>query len=485
MSKILLVNPQFIENYISSARWDSLSFSNTHWYPIFLSYLCGNLEVHGHICRLIDAQAENLNDDDVSDIALNFKPDFTIIYITERGLEANLKLAKDIKWRTESKIIFVGPWVSLACDKILENEVVDFVIDGEFEYAVLDIVENRPKEMEGKRGYILAPRLTAKQLNNLDWVTKVYAKHLNINHYRVSSIKHPYVDVFTSRKCYWGKCAFCLWPVTIQEEGVYVERNIKDVLDEIEWTWKNLKIREIFIQDDTIHPKRAKELSEGLLKRNLKIKWACYARGDLLLTQEVIDIMAKSGCITVHIGLESGSNKILKKMNKGVTVESLREVVNRFNKAGIKVHGDFMVGNIGENRETVQQTFDFIKSLNGLDIVQIAPPKLYSNCQLYKWYEKNDEGAYIDENGLPNLKDMTYEEMVKECKRGLKQYYMSRKFLLKAVTHPSLMKRILASIIPAIRFIYSKNILEVPIEKNQTIPYRNSPHKSPPHHTKP
>ena len=459
MSKVLLVNPQFIENYISSARWDSISYSSTHWYPIFLSYCCGLLEKHKHKCKLIDAQAENLSDNDISNIALEFKPDYTVIYITEKGLESNLNLARDIKWRTDSKIIFVGPWCSLIPDKILEHETVDYVIDGEFEFATLDIVNGNLKD---QRGYLKEKRLTPEQLNELPWVTKVYAKHLNIKHYRVSSIKHPYMDVFTSRRCYWGKCAFCLWPVTILEGGGYAERDIKDVLDEIEWVVKNLKIKEIFIQDDTLAPKRAVELSQGLLERNIKIAWACYARGDLALSQETIDLMAKSGCHCVHIGFESGNDEILKRMCKGVTVEGLREVTRRFNKAGISVHGDFMVGNEGETRETIQQTFDFIKSLDGLDIVQIAPPKLYQNCKLYKWYAKNKEGAYIDELGLPNLKDLTYEEMVRECKRGLREFYTSRKFIIRALAHPSLMKQVVASMGPAVKFIFGKQKMEVP-----------------------
>ena len=461
MSKVLLINPQFIEGYIHSARWDSISYSNTHWYPIFLSYCCGLLESHKHKCMLIDAEAENLTDNQVLDKAQEFKPDYTVIYITEKGIDSNLILAKLIKIKTDSKIIFVGPWCSLIPEKIMEHDVVDFVIDGEFEFATLKIVNGNYK---CKRGYLKETRLTSKQLNELPWVTKTYAKHLNLNHYRVSSIKHPYVDVFTSRRCYWGKCAFCLWPVTILEGGGYVERDIKDVLDEIEWAWENLGIKEVFIQDDTLSPKRAKELSEGIIERELDMlgfNWACYARGDLMLSQEIINLMAKSGCITVHIGFESGSNKILKRMNKGVTIQSLREVTERFNKAGIKVHADFMVGNIGENRKTVQETINFIKSLD-LDILQVAPPKLYNKCNIYKWYEHNKEGAWIDERGLPNLKDMTYEEMVGQCKRALKEYYMSKKFIIKAITHPSLMKRTLASVVPAIKFLFGKQKVEVP-----------------------
>jgi len=300
----------------------------------------------------------------------------------------------------------------------------------------------------------------------LKWVKikKIRKIEKKVKVYDLSCTPHNFfANNILVHNCYWGKCAFCLWPVTILEGGGYVERDIKDALDEIEWAVKNLPIKEVFVQDDTLSPKRAKELSEGLIKRNLNISWACYARGDLALSQEIINLMAKSGCRVVHIGYESGNDKILKMMCKGVTVESLREVTRRFNNAGISVHGDFMVGNAGENRKTIQQTIDFIKSLEGLDIVQIAPPKLYQNCQLYKWYKNNKEGAYIDERGLPNLKDLTYEGMVKECKRGLKEFYTSRKFITRALTHPSLLKQVLGSATPAVKFIFGKREVEVPV----------------------
>ncbi|MFH1473801.1 MAG: B12-binding domain-containing radical SAM protein [Candidatus Aenigmatarchaeota archaeon] len=456
MVKILAVNPQFTPDYIHSARWDSLSLSGSHWYPVFLSYMVSLLEKHSHECRLVDAEAENLSDSQVLRIAKEFKPDFSVLYISERGLGANMNLAKSIKNSTKSKIIFVGPWCSLVKKEKVNKKIVDFFIEGEFEFAVLKIVEGK-----GKKGCIRTERLTPEQLKDLGWVTKIYQKHLNINNYRISSLEHRFVDLLTSRKCYWGRCSFCLWPSTILQKGGYVERDIEDSLDEIEWAWNNLNIKEIFIQDDTISPKRAKELSEGLIKRCLKISWACYARGDLAFTQKIVNMMAKSGCRVVHIGFESGNNEILKRMNKGTTVENLTEVSRRFRKVGIDVHGDFMIGNIGETRETIQQTMNFIKKLD-LSIVQIAPPKLYGNCKIYEWYAHNNEGAYIDKRGLPNLKDITYEEMVALVKKGLRDYYMSKEFISRTLTHPSQLKRVIGSAIPAIKFMFSGR-KEVPV----------------------
>jgi hypothetical protein len=86
--------------------------------------------------------------------------------------------------------------------------------------------------------------------------------------------------------------------------------------------------------------------------------------------------------------------------------------------------------------------------------VQIAPPKLYGNCKIREWYAHNSEGAYIDKRGLPNLKDVKYEEMVEIARKGLKDYYTSRRFLMRTLTHPSELRRVVGSAIPAIRFIF-------------------------------
>lgn len=456
--RVILINPQYVQDYIHSARWDSITYSNTHWYPIFLGYCTSLLEKHNHKCKLVDAEAENLNDKQVLDIAQTFKPDFTLIYVSERGLDANLDLAKSIKTKTKSKIVFVGPWCSVIPREKLENEGVDFIIDGEFEFATLNIVEGKYK----KRGYVKTARLNYKQLNELGWVTKVYKKHLNIYNYKVSSIKYPYVDVFTSRKCYWGKCIFCLWPFTILKGGGCVFRNINDVLNEIEWTIKNLPIKEIFFQDDTLPSLRIKELSEGILKRGIKISWACYARGDLTLNQEIINLMAKSGCRIVHIGYESGNNEILKRMRKGVTVESLKEITRRFKNAGIEIHGDFVIGLPGETKKTVRQTIDFAKSLN-ISTYQFAPPKLYNGCPVYFWFKNNKEGACTDERGLPNLPNMTYEDMVNWCRIALRECYLNRNFFKRVVFHPSEVIRISRSAFPALKFMFSKTKKEIPV----------------------
>jgi radical SAM superfamily enzyme YgiQ (UPF0313 family) len=434
--KIILINPQYKEGYIHSARWDSITISGTHWYPIFLGYCTGLLEKNGHECKLVDAEAENKADEQLIQIAEQFKPTFTVIYISQRGFKQNVALAEKIKEKTGSKIIFVGPWCSMDHEGFLNEKVIDHLIEGEFEFETLNVVEGR-----NKKRHITAARLTPEQLNELPWVTKVYAKHLNLKNYKVSSLWYPFMDMFTGRKCYWGKCIFCLWPFTILKGGSYVVRDINDVLNEIEWATKNLKIKEIFIQDDTLSGERANLLSEGILKRGIKIAWSGYARGDLTMTPEILKKMKQAGCHCLHVGYESGNDELLRRMNKGVTTKTLETFTEWATAAGIDIHADFMIGLPGETEETARNTINWAKKLNVVTY-QFAPPKPYGCTPYYLWMKKE---GYLDKDGNPNMPNMNYQRMVDLCKQAMKECYFNPAFIKRIMFKPHEVLRILRS----------------------------------------
>jgi radical SAM superfamily enzyme YgiQ (UPF0313 family) len=445
--KILLVNPQYIEGYIHSARWDSLTISGSHWYPIFLSYCTGLLEKHGHECKLIDAEAENLSDKNIFSIAKKFKPNLFVLYISERGFKKNLELAEKIKKVLKSKIIFVGPWCSMNPKTLLANKIVDYLVDGEFEFVVKDIVDGKLKKR-----YVKTERLTNNQLNELSWVTKTYKEHLDLKKYKVSSLWYPFVDLFTGRRCYWGRCIFCLWPFTILKDGNYAIRDMEDVLDEIEWVAKNLHIKEIFIQDDTLPGWRAKQLSEGIIKRGIKITWSAYARGDLTMIPEILKLMKKSGCHCLHVGYESGNDELLKLMNKGVTVKSLDKFTKWVTDAGIDIHGDFMIGLPGETLETARKTIEWAKKLNVVTY-QFAPPKPYICTPYFKWLEKNN---LLDKDGNPSLPNMNYQKMVDLCRKAMIECYLNLGFFKRVIFKPKEIKRLFISGIHLLSYLLFK-----------------------------
>ena len=457
IQRVLLINPQFRGGYIHSARWDGLTISGSHWYPIFLAYATGYLMKYSHNCKLVDAEAENISDPEMLQIARRYKPDFTIIYVSERGLDFNTTLGKKIKKATGSKIVFVGPWCSMDIVKkrALEGGIADYLIDGEFEFVLKDVVENRiektllliptmfnfklTKGTKIKTVIIKSRRLDSGRLNELPWVTKTYKRFLNIENYRIGSLYHPFVDMFTGRKCYWGKCSFCLWPNTILKEGGYEARDIEDVLDEIEWAVKNMDIREIFIQDDTPPAFRCRELAEGIIKRGIKIKWSTYARGDLTLTPEILRLMKESGCHCLHVGYESGNDELLKTMNKGVTKETLTIFTDWCNNAGIDIHGDFLLGLPGETPRTIRETIDWAKSLNILTY-QFALPKPYPCTPYYKWMEEHKMFGY---NGSVKFENFTEAEMQNWWATAMKETYFNLRFIRRIIFRPSEWGRLL------------------------------------------
>ena len=451
--KVLAINPQFTPGYIHSARWDELTISGSHWYPIFLSYTVGLLEKHGHVCKLVDAEANGWSDDDVLRIAKGFKPDFTLVYVSQKGLTQNINLSGRIKEETESSIIFVGPWCSMPRVKEVckKSSIVDHVIDGEFEFAVRDIVEGKETEK-----FIRSGRLTAQQLNELPWVTKTYNKHLNIEKYKIGSLWHPFVDMFTGRKCYWGKCTFCLWPNTIFKGGGYVARNIEDVIDEIEWAVEHVRprIKEIFIQDDTPPAWRCKQIAEGIIERGIDISWSTYARGDLTLTPDILRLMKKSGCHCLHVGYESASNRILKNVNKGVTKEMLERFTAWCNDAGIDIHADFMIGLPGETEKTVRKTIEWAKKLHVLTY-QFAPPKPYPCTPYYDWLL---EKGFMDEDGNPNYSNMSYSQIVDYCKQAMKECYFNPAYLRRVMFKPKELRRLARSAVHVIPYVFSKRV---------------------------
>lgn len=410
----------------------------------FSSVLHWTVGKNNHECKLIDAEASNLTDEQIFNIAMEFKPDFIVLYISQRGFSQNIELAKRIKDKTNSKIIVAGPWCSMEPKEMLKEDTIDHLIEGEFEFEVLKIVDGKNKNRHTK-----SARLTQKELNELPWVTKVYAKHLDIKRYKESSLWYPFVDLFTGRKCYWGKCIFCLWPFSILEGGSYSVRDMEDVLDEMEWVTKNLSVKEIFLQDDTLSAERAKLLSEGILKRGIKIQWSTYARGDLTMTPDILKKMKESGCHCLHIGYESGNDELLKNMNKGVTVESLETFTRWVNDAKIDIHADFMIGLPGETEETARNTINWAKKLK-VGTYQFAPPKPYMCTPYYAWLKNK---GYLDEDDNPNLPNMSYQQMVDLCKKAMKECFFNPAFIVRTILNPRELMLVSRSVVPALKYL--------------------------------
>ena len=253
------------------------------------------------------------------------------------------------------------------------------------------------------------------------------------------------MQIFTGRGCP-NQCTFCTWPQTLMGRK-YRVRSISNVLDELEWIKDNLDVKEVFFEDDTftINKARVLEFCREYRKRGLDITWACNARADTL-DLDTMKEMKRSNCRLLIVGYESGSDMILKNIKKGFTVKQIKQFANNAKKAGLLVHGDFIIGSPGETKHTIEQTKKLIKEIKP-DLLQIsvASPfpgtEFYERCKKDGYLVTDDPNDYLDEYGhqkaIISYPGLSNDEMVKEVDSILKKYYMSLNYI------PLAMKQVL------------------------------------------
>jgi anaerobic magnesium-protoporphyrin IX monomethyl ester cyclase len=174
---------------------------------------------------------------------------------------------------------------------------------------------------------------------------------------------HDYFDthiVMTSRGCPWA-CTFC-GAETTWGRG-FRGQSVDYVLDALEKVTSRLPVKMIQIKDDTFttNKKRVVELCQGIRARKLNFFWSCDTRVDLL-TEPLLREMRLAGCERLSLGVESGSQTILDKIDKKITVAEIIASTQLAKKFGIQVRYFMMLGNRGETRATFQETLEFLKA---------------------------------------------------------------------------------------------------------------------------
>ncbi len=441
MMKVLLLSPPFVQDYMRNARCDYVSISDTQWPPIWLAYCGSFLEKNGHTVKLVDAPASKLNHDEAFRISSDFSPDLVVVYSSTKSMENDIDFSIRIKEAIGCKLVFAGPFVSLDPRSFLNaSENIDYVIRGEFEHPVLEIAEGiLEKDIRNllwrDNGKIIEnevrPLLNTQQLDELPFVTEFYNKHLDMRNYRPPSELHPFVDLFTGRGCYWGQCTFCLWVHSFIPGSVYNRRSIDNVINEFEFVKEEMgDIREIFIQDDSLSKERAVELSNAILSKGLDVVWSCYTRGDL--DYDTLALMKKSGCRTVHVGYESSSDIVLKNIKKGVSAERMTRFTEDAKKAGLRVHGDFLLGLPGETRESVRDTIEWAKNLDP-DTAQFSLINTYPNTPLHDYLSSK---GFLKDNE-PSYPGLSNDDLRILARTAVREFYLSFRYARRCLMNPN------------------------------------------------
>jgi hypothetical protein len=195
-------------------------------------------------------------------------------------------------------------------------------------------------------------------------------------------------ELVATRGCYWDRCTFCTYTAShgkdSNNEGSHNFRRpgsefIKRLMETQVAEGRNT----FHFVDEAMPPGIARQLSEYIIESGLDINWGAYVRfGRPFEDKEVVELLRKSGCRMVEIGLESTSDSVLKAMDKGITVESAKKALDNFLEAGIQTHIFIMFGFPGETEADAQQTLAFMREYAdkgvtfGIEVFGLMPDAL-------------------------------------------------------------------------------------------------------------
>ena len=440
--KTLLLNPPSFEGFDggASSRWPATREIESYWYPVWLAYPAAMIPES----RLLDAPPHGISPEETIKIATEY--DFVVLFTSTPGFSSDVRLAEMMKAAKPSlKIAFVGPHVTtLPEQSLMASEAIDFVTHKEFDYTVTEFASGMPlEEIKGvsfrKDGNIVhtEKRLPIENLDALPWATPIYKRDMDYTRYNVPFLLNPYISFYTTRGCP-AKCTFCLWPQTF-DGHMWRQRSVDDVAKEVEHALKLFPdVQEIFFDDDTFTIGKERVLALCERFKPLNFTWSCTSRVHVDL--ETLQAMRAAGCRLFIVGFESGNPQILKNIKKGASVEQAREFMKNCKKAGIVVHGDFIIGLPGETRETIEESLQFAKELD-CETIQVSIAHAYPGTEFYDFAQTNgyfrSDVEMTDETGhqLPHIEypGLSRGEMMEAVEHFYDQYYFRPRIVARIV----------------------------------------------------
>ncbi len=398
----------------AGARYQMKREVRSFWYPTWLAQPAALVEGS----RLIDAPAHDQSWDDIKHEVDD--RDLVILHTSTPSFRQDVQTAELIRARNPHAMIgFIGAKAAVESQKVLESSTaIDFVCRNEFDFTVLDVARDIPlAEVDGisyrdAAGVIVhnRDRAVIEDMDSLPFVSPIYKRDLTIEKYFGGYLKHPYVSFYTGRGCK-SRCTFCLWPQTVGGHN-YRTRSIPHVIEEVRYVQREMpEVKEIFFDDDTLTDNLPRVEALAVELGKLGVVWSCNAKANV--PRKTLEVMKAGGCRLLLVGYESGNQKILHNIKKGLRVDVARQFTRDCHDLGIIIHGTFILGLPGETLETIEETIRYAQEINPHTIqVSLAAP--YPGTFLYRqaiensWFDGTDHlltdgGTQIAQLSYPHL----------------------------------------------------------------------------------
>ncbi|MCG2712660.1 MAG: radical SAM protein [Candidatus Omnitrophica bacterium] len=418
----------------AGSRWPHLKDQTEENYlpfPFYLAYAVALLKKNGFDAQIIDAIAEKTSYESFYKKIVSLNPDLLVVETSTVTLNHDMKFLS--RFKGNFPIALCGPDVHIAKPEFLKkNNNINYVLFGEYEASLLELAQKLKSNdtlgaLKGilyRQGDKIIKNSPRELISDLDWLPWPQRKLLPVKKYNDApgDIPLPCASMWASRGCPY-KCSFCLWPQVMYGGNSYRVRNVKNVVDEIEYLVNELGFKSVYFDDDTwnVGRKRIIDFCRELKIRNLQIPWAIMARAELM-DEELLEIMRDVGLFAVKYGIESSSQRILDNINKGLNLKKAEEMIKYTKYLGIRTHLTFTFGLPGETQQTIKNTIDYALLLNPTS-VQFSLATPFPGT---KFYETMDKKGYILTKDLEKF-DGNHSSVIRTEKLTAKQLQNAKK----------------------------------------------------------
>jgi anaerobic magnesium-protoporphyrin IX monomethyl ester cyclase len=449
MTRTVLINPPYS---LEERYGRSIKQFGAVTEPLGLAYLAAALEAAGHAVAILDAPAMTWDIGEVVDRIATEGWDLMGVTLLTPMFASVRDLLREVRQSSpRTRIIVGGAHASALPERTLEEiPEIDFLCVGEGEETLVHLVstldgrgllENVPGLAFRRNGRIIR-NADRPLIKNLDLLPKPARHLLPMDHYQLTASRTKgsgfCPTLIVARGCPFD-CQYCSHPSGRTFRHHSVERIIEELKD-----LKNFcRVSQVNLEADTLTLDRTfiQALCRRFIEERLDLQWTCESRVDTV-DEETLQLMKRAGCWQISYGVESGVQRLLDSIHKGVTREKIEKTFLATKRAGITIRGFFMVGLPGETPSDTLETIHFARKLDPL-WAQFTITIPYPGTPMYQdlmakglirheeWSHYNTWGGWA--NGrLPYVPECRTEEEIKEMqKKALRMFYMRPKVMLR------------------------------------------------------
>lgn len=423
-----------------------------------LCYLAAAARLDGHEVLIADAIARQLDSEALTREVVDFRPDLVGITATTIAIGTAARWSEGLRRQLPKVPIVVGgPHPTAVPEETLRRfPVFDAAAVGEGEATLRELLRDGLVESVAglvfrrggelvrtpARGFLAdLDTLPAPAFDLLPGFPRAYRPPAH------TFVQLPAATLVTSRGCP-KRCTFCDRSVFGNRfrahSAAYVLKLIGELCD-------RYGVRELIFYDDTfmVDPRRVEAICRGLLDAGRRLSWSCFGRVDFV-NPDLLKLMRRAGCWQIGYGIESGHPEILKKMDKGADLETMKRALTWTRAAGIQSKGFFIIGNAGETEATIEATIRFALD-SDLDDFQITNLTPFPGSAIYATAAR--EGAFEPDWEKMNMLKITFvptgltaELLERKQREAYRRFYLRPSVilrnLLRAVRHPAQLVRL-------------------------------------------